>query len=313
MNTQIWIAIHTPFFEDGTIDEAGVRANIDAFVERGIDGIFCNGLMGENWAVPLDERIEIVKMIIDQAAGRIKVCAVATLDTEEETIALGKTYKDLGMDYVCLSTPAEAQEKDEIVAYFNRLMDAIDMPTVIFNRITLKGSILNAEIFEEMNKNPHLKILKTTASDEVNNSMRKVARPDVMVSDPTEEKFWVNATEQGQRILFADPEPYLYQTPDFRPIAKYIELIEEGDLETAKKIFDALEPLRVNYNKWLMIPFYKDIMTMAYLKKWAELNGMVGGYVRKPLVPLTAEEDAQMTKEIKEAQAAVREALKGIV
>ena len=217
------------------------------------------------------------------------------------------------MDYVCLSTPAEAQEKDEIVAYFNRLMDAIDMPTVIFNRITLKGSILNAEIFEEMNKNPHLKILKTTASDEVNNSMRKVARPDVMVSDPTEEKFWVNATEQGQRILFADPEPYLYQTPDFRPIAKYIELIEEGDLETAKKIFDALEPLRVNYNKWLMIPFYKDIMTMAYLKKWAELNGMVGGYVRKPLVPLTAEEDAQMTKEIKEAQAAVREALKGIV
>ena len=62
MNTQIWIAIHTPFFEDGTIDEAGVRANVDAFVERGIDGIFCNGLMGENWAVPLDERIEIVKI-----------------------------------------------------------------------------------------------------------------------------------------------------------------------------------------------------------------------------------------------------------
>lgn len=313
MNTQIWVAVHTPFLEDGTIDEAGVRANVDAYVERGIDGIFCNGLMGENWAVPLEERIEIVKMIIDQADKRIQVCAVATLDTEEETIALGKVYKDLGMDYVCLATPAEAQKQEELVAYFNRLMDAIDMPTVIFNRITLKGSILNAEIFAEMNKNPHLKILKTTASDEVNNSMRKVAREDVLVSDPTEEKFWVNATQQEQRILFADPEPYLYQTPDFRPIATYIELIEKGDLDKAKVIYDALEPLRVHYNKWLMIPFYKDIMTNAYLKKWAELNGMAGGYVREPLVPLTPEEDAQMTKEIREAQKKVRETLKGLV
>lgn len=313
MNTQIWIAIHTPFLEDGSIDEAGVRKNVDAFVERGIYGIFCNGLMGENWAVTPQERIEIVKMIIDQANKRIKVCAVATLGTEEETIALGHKYKELGMDYVCLCTPPEAQEKDELVAYFNRLMDAIDMPTVIFNRITLKGSILNAEIFEEMNKNSHLKILKTTAQDEVNNSMRKVAREDVLVSDPTEEKFFVNATEQNQRILFADPEPYLYQTPDFRPIAKYISLIEEGDIETAEKIFKALKPLRELYNRWLMIPFYKDVMTMAYLKKWAELNGMAGGFVRKPLLPLTAEEDVQMEREIRVAQKAVREALEGMM
>lgn len=313
MNTQIWIAIHTPFLEDGSIDEVGVRKNVEAYIERGINGIFCNGLMGENWAVPLDERLNIVKMIIGQANKRIKVCAVATLDTEEETIALGLKYKELGMDYVCLSTPAEAQGKDELVAYFNKLMDAIDMPTVIFNRITLNGSILNAEIFKEMNKNPHLKILKTTAQDDVNNSMRNVAREDVLVSDPTEEKFFVNATENNQRILFADPEPYLYQTPDFRPIAKYISLIEEGDIETAKKIFNALKPLREMYNKWLMIPFYKDVMTMAYLKKWAEINGMVGGFVRKPLTPLTPAENIQMEKEIRAAQEAVVKALEGMI
>lgn len=76
-------------------------------------------------------------------------------------------------------------------------------------------------------------------------------------------------------------------------------------LEEAREIFDALEPLRVQYNKWLMIPFYKDIKICAYLKKWAELNGLAGGSVREPLVPLTKEEALEMEKDIRAAQEAV--------
>lgn len=305
MKTQIWSAIHTPFLKDGRIDGAGVRKNVEGYIERGIYGIFCNGLMGENWSLSANERVEHAKIIINQAQKRVKTCAVATLNSEEETIALGKRYKEIGMDYTCLCTPKEKQSNESLVAYFNRLMDAIDMPIVIFNAITLEGSVLTPEVFQEICKNEHLKILKTTASDEVNNSLRGVARADVLCSDPTEEKFFANATEQRQMILFADPEPYLYQSANFRPIEKYIRLIEEGKIEDARRIFDALEPLRIQYNKWLMIPFYKDIMTCAYLKKWAELNGLVGGYVREPLVPLTPEENIEMEKDIMAAQDAV--------
>lgn len=309
MNTQLWSAVHTPFLKDGSLDEEGIRHNVEGYIDRGLYGIFINGLMGENWAVPTDDRVEIARIIADQSKGRLKVCAVATLNNEPDTIDLGLRYKEAGLDYVCFITPERRQTDDHLVECFNRLMDAVDMPTVIFNAITPTGSILTPELFAQICENPHVRILKTTASDEVNNSLRAVAREDVLVSDPTEEKFFTNATEQGQRILFADPEPYLYQTPTFRPIEKYARLIEEGRIDEAREIFDALAPLRVEYNKWMMICFYRGIRINAYLKKWASMNGLVGGYVRDPLTELNPVETLAMETDITAAYERVHAAL----
>lgn len=298
----IWTAIHTPFLVDGSIDEDGLRKNVEAYIARGIHGVFCNGLMGENWSVPVEDRLEVVRILSDQSKGRLKVCAVASIGSDEDTIKLGLQYKEVGLDYVCLITPSEPQPDDELVRRFDYKMNSIDMPTVIFNAVRVDGtSVLTPEAFRELNKNPHLRILKTTVSDEMNAELRAVARPDVYVSDPTEEKFFHNAVENGQRILFADPEPVLYQTPTFRPIEKYATLIEEGRFEEARAIFDALAPLRVEYNKWLMIEFYRGTRICQYLKKWASMVGLVGGYVREPLQELTPVENLAMEMDIQAA------------
>lgn len=309
MKTEIWVAVHTPFFEDESIDFEGVKKNVEQYVARGINGVFCNGLFGENWSVNAEERIQVAQAVMDAAKGRLKVCSVATIGTEEETIELGLEYKKMGVDYACLITPKKKTPDAELVAYFNRLMDGIDMPFTIFNSVTAEGSVLTPAAFAEISKNENVKILKTTVSDEVNNAIRDAARPGVLCSDPTEEKFFVNATKNGQKILFADPEPYLYQSEHFRPIAKYTSLIEEGKLDEAKVIFDGLAPLREQYNKWFLTPFYQGTMTMAYLKKFAEIVGLVGGAVRKPLTPVPKEEAQQMEAEIKAAFRKVKETL----
>ena len=305
MKTEIWTAIHTPFHADGSIDEDGLRANVEAYVARGIAGVFCNGLMGENWSVPVEDRLEIVRILSDQSAGRLKVCSVASIGSDEDTIKLGLRYKEAGLDYVCLTTPAEPQPDEELVRRFNYKMDSIDMPTVIFNAVRVDGtSVLTPSAFRALNENPHLRILKSTVSDEMNLALRAEARDDVLVSDPAEEKFFVNATQYGQRILFADPEPVLYQTETFRPIQAYTRLIEEGRI-----IFDALAPLRVEYNKWLMIEFYRGTRINQYLKKWVSLIGLVGGYVREPLVELTPVENLAMEMDIAAAMEKVHAAL----
>lgn len=309
MKTEIWAAVHTPFFEDKSVDFEGVKKNVEQYVARGIDGLFCNGLFGENWSVNAEERVKIAQAIIDAAKGRLKLCSVATLGTEQETIELGLEYKNIGVDYSCLITPKKKVPDAELIDYFNRLMDGIDMPFTIFNSVTAEGSVLTPAAFAEITRNENVKILKTTVSDEVNNALRNAARPGVLCSDPTEEKFFVNATKNGQKILFADPEPYLYQSNGFRPIEKYISLIEEGNLDAAKVIFDGLAPLRKQYNKWFLTPFYQGIMTMAYLKKFAEIVGLVGGAVRDPLTPVPKDEALQMETEIKAAFRKVKETL----
>lgn len=314
MHRKIWTAVHTPFCENGSIDFDGIRTNVHEYAKRGIEAIFCNGLFGEEWSVNAQERIEIAKAVKEASAGRMEVCSVATLKDEDETIELGKQYKALGIGYSCLITPKEKKSTKELVDYFNRLMDGIDMPFIIFNSVTPDGSVMTPQAFAEISKNPNVKILKTTASDEVNVQLRNAAaRDEVLVADPIEEKFFKNATEYGQKIMFSDPEPYLYQKENFRPVEKYVKLLDNGEIIEAKKVFDALDPLRKVYNYWFLKPFYDGIMTIAYLKKFAEIAGLKGGNVREPLKPVSPEESAQMERQFDKAMRECEERLYGLV
>lgn len=305
MNTEIWAAIHTPFTADGKIDLNGVQGNVEKYIALGIDGIFCNGFMGEGWYLSVDEKKLIAKTLVDTANGRLKVCAVATQPSEKDTVDLGLFAKNHGVDYTALITPSTLTPKEELISHFTSLFKKIDMPFVVFNAFTLEGSVLTPEVFTVLCECENVKILKTSASDEVNNAFRKVARQDVRVSDPSEEKFFTNMTEQGQDILFADPEPYLYQKQNFRPIEQYAHLVEVGKIAEAQAIFASLNPLRILYNKWIIGPFHKGIKINAYLKKWSEVVGLAGGYVRYPLLPLTAKEEKQMEQEIHAAMETV--------
>lgn len=313
MHTKIWTAIHTPFHEDGTIDFIGIRQNVEQYIRLGIEGLFCNGLFGERWAVDADERIAIAKTVHEAAAGRAEICSVATIGNREETIELGRRYKEMGLEYTCLITPNQMRPHKELVAHFTKLMDAIDMPFVLFNSITPEGSVMTPEAFAEISQNPNVRILKTTASDEMNAALQKAARPGVMVADPTEEKFFINATQNRQAIMFSDPEPYLYQREDFRPIERYVRLLDQGEIIAAKNIFEALQPLREVYNYWFLKPFYDGIMTMAYLKKLAEIAGLTGGAVREPLKPVSPEEGAEIEHQFRHVMRKTQENLDGLL
>lgn len=309
MHTKIWAAVHTPFFDDGSIDFDGIRSNVRAYLSRGIEGIFCNGLFGEGWAVSANERIAIAKTILEESAGRLEICSVATIGTEEETIELGRAYKRMGLNYSCLLTPPRLIPQKELVSALRRQMQAIDMPFVLFNAVTPEGNVLSPEALSTLADDKNLRILKTTVSAEENRRLRDAAPASLLIADPTEASFFENATKHGQRLMFSDPEVYLYQTADFRPIEAYVRLIDKGDLAQAKKIRDALQPLRDLYDRWFLTPFYNGIMTMAYLKRFSEIAGLVGGSVRPPLKPVSPQESAEMEQQFSSAMRMVRSVL----
>ena len=59
----IWAAVTTPFRKDLSLDEEGLIDNIRYLTDYlNIDGIFCNGVMGEFWALTLEERKTVAEL-----------------------------------------------------------------------------------------------------------------------------------------------------------------------------------------------------------------------------------------------------------
>ena len=73
MLTGSLVAIATPMFENGDLDFASLKKLVDWHIGQGTDGIVAVGTTGESPTVDVAEHIEIIRVIIEQAAGRVPV------------------------------------------------------------------------------------------------------------------------------------------------------------------------------------------------------------------------------------------------
>ena len=67
------VPILTVIDENERIDEAGQRAQVDYVIEGGVSGILAFGSNGEFYMVEEDEMERGLKIMVDQAAGRVPV------------------------------------------------------------------------------------------------------------------------------------------------------------------------------------------------------------------------------------------------
>jgi 4-hydroxy-tetrahydrodipicolinate synthase len=283
----MWAAVPTPFLADGRLDLAGLRRNARHFVDHlGLDGIYCNGLMGEGFSLDVSERRAALDAILDAVGGRAAVGVVVTHHSHAETLLLARHAERAGAHHVVLARPraplSDAELHDHVVA----IAEAISRPVVLFEsgapglgfgmavtvRLATEGAIIAVKAANEVRAAARL---------------RKACGDRILVIDPREENWLTNMRRFGQSALYADPEPYLYQTSESQPIRAYGAAFERNEPVEAQRISAALAPLRRVYNRWILRPLEKGIAPNAALKAWCELIGLAGGPVRPPLRPLT--------------------------
>ena len=84
----------TPF-KNGEIDEDSLRRLVDYLIERGACGLVPCGTTGESATLSHDEHIRVLRIVIEQVAGRVPVIAgIGTNDTRE-TIRLLSRAEEL--------------------------------------------------------------------------------------------------------------------------------------------------------------------------------------------------------------------------
>lgn len=127
------VAVVTPF-KDGAIDEAALRKLIDFHVESGTDCISPVGTTGESPTQTHDEHERVIKIVCEQAAGRIKVMAGTGSNSTAEAIRLTRFAAEAGADAALLVAPYYNKPTQEgFYQHYKAIADTVDLPLVLYN------------------------------------------------------------------------------------------------------------------------------------------------------------------------------------
>ena len=129
------VALVTPMQDDGSVDYAALRKLIDWHIAEGTDCIGVVGTTGESPTVNVEEHCEIIRVSVEQAAGRVPIMAGCGANSTAEAIELAKFAKKVGADCQLQVVPYYNKPTQEgQYQHFKAIAEATgDLPVVLYN------------------------------------------------------------------------------------------------------------------------------------------------------------------------------------
>ena len=128
------VALITPMHEDGSIDYPALRRLIDWHIAQGTDCIGVVGTTGESPTVSVEEHCEIIRVSVEQAAGRVPIMAGCGANSTAEAIELTRFAKQVGADCQLQVVPYYNKPSQEgQYQHFRTIAEAVDLPMVLYN------------------------------------------------------------------------------------------------------------------------------------------------------------------------------------
>ena len=133
MFTGTYTAIVTPF-KNGQLDVPALEHLVKAQIKGGVDGIVPVGTTGESPTVSYDEHIEIIRLSVKFAAGKIKVLAGTGGNSTTEAIYLTKEAEKAGADGSLQVAPYYNKPTQEgLFQHFHAIARATKLPVVLYS------------------------------------------------------------------------------------------------------------------------------------------------------------------------------------
>ena len=129
------VALITPFHEDTSVDYPALRKLIDWHIAEGTDCIGVVGTTGESPTVNVEEHCEIIRVAVEQSAGRVPVMAGCGANSTAEAIELAKFARGVGASSQLQVVPYYNKPTQEgQYQHFKAIAEATgDLPIVLYN------------------------------------------------------------------------------------------------------------------------------------------------------------------------------------
>ena len=328
--------ITTPFYPDGSVYFKKLEHNVERYSKAPVAGLVVLGSTGESIMLSDDERRDVLKCAREHAAPEKVLLAGTGIESAAETLRLTEYAATLGYDVAMVRTPHYYKRQmlpANLLAFYRTVADRSPLPVIIYNFPQATGYDIPAEVVIELAEHPNLIGIKESAGviDKVKKMVegtrhikREASVTDIFnavtprmhagagngdllsasslggtaVAAPP--KFKTRTKEVGYQVLVGSAH-LLKDSLDVGAVGAILAFAcaaptacyeiyaawKEGDAalatEKQKRIVEASHKVGGE----LGIPGIKYAM---------DLNGYYGGPSRLPLLPLTAEQKAEVER-----------------
>ncbi len=281
------VALVTPLLDNGAVDYPGLRRLIDWHIAEGTDCIGVVGTTGESPTVTVEEHCEIIRVAVEQCAGRVPVMAGAGANSTHEAIELSRYAKSVGADCTLQVVPYYNKPTQEgIYRHFRAIAEAVDIPMVLYN--------VPGRTVADMSVETAIRLAQVPGIVGIKEATGNIERAAWLIREaPKHFHIYSGDDPTAIALMLLGGHGNVSVTANVAPRAMHELCVAAlaGDVARAREIHMRL------------LPLHKHLFVEAnpIPVKWAlQRMGRCGGAIRLPLVPLSDAAQAVVEGALKE-------------
>ena len=266
-------ALVTPFKKDGTVDESALRALVDWQIDEGIHFLVPCGSTGEAVTMTPAEHRRVVEITVEQVAGRVPVVAGAGSNDTAKAVAFSKEMREAGATHLLHVSPMYNKPPQRgIVAHFERIADATDLPIIVYNVPGRTGSNIEAKTTLQLAEVEHIVAVK-----EASGNLAQIT--DILRDRPEHFSVLSGDDEMTLAVMAAGGDGVISVVSNATPkaMATLCDLAARGDFGSARELHTRLLA-------WMRAAFVES--NPMPVKAGMAMMGKLENVLRLPLLPL---------------------------
>jgi 1-pyrroline-4-hydroxy-2-carboxylate deaminase len=284
----VFPAATTQFHADQSLDLASTARHLDAMVRAGVHGMIMLGTVGENCSLERREKLDVLKMALEQIAGRVPVLTGVAESSTRLACQFAEEAKGAGVQGLMV-LPGMVYKSDprETIAHFRAVAKATDLPIMCYNNPVSYGVDITPAMFADLADEPHVVAVKESSEN-----VRRITD--------------LKNTCADRYLLFCGVDDLVLESILLGAVGWVSGLVnafpEENrllwDLATAGRYEEALKVYR-----WYTPLLHLDthVKLVQYIKLAASECGYGSEMVRPPRLPLVGAEREQVLGIIRQA------------
>lgn len=227
----IFPALLTPFDKNGKINKDELIRLVEYNLAKGVKGFYVGGSTAEAFLLTEEERISVMEIVSECAKGRCTLIAHIGCISTEQAIRLAKAAKELRYDVISSVAPFYYKFSfEEIKKYYFDIVNAVDMPMLIYNFPAFSGVTLTVDNIKEFLSDDRFIGVKHTSSDYFALEQFKAAYPDKVIYNGYDEMFLAGLSMGADGAIGST---FNFMAEKF---IKIYEAFQKQDILTAQKL-----------------------------------------------------------------------------